>query len=86
MLGDYEKFKKSIYSLTQIDLSSYKENQMRRRIDTLINKNKIKSYEEYVSLIKQDKEKFVVPKSVQAVIPIKTIWEDGILKMSFSLI
>ena len=58
MLGDYEKFKKSIYSLTQIDLSSYKENQMRRRIDTLINKNKIKSYEEYVSLIKQDKEKF----------------------------
>lgn len=58
MLGDYEKFKKSIYSLTQIDLSSYKENQMRRRIDTLINKNKITSYDEYVKLIKQDKEKF----------------------------
>ena len=58
MLGDYEKFKKSIFSLTQIDLSSYKENQMRRRIDTLINKNKITSYDEYVSLIKQDKEKF----------------------------
>lgn len=30
------------------------------------------------NLFKQDKEKFVVPKSVQAVIPIKTIWEDGI--------
>ena len=30
------------------------------------------------TLFKQDKEKFVVPKSVQAVIPIKTIWEDGI--------
>ena len=29
-------------------------------------------------MFKQDKEKFVVPKSVQAVIPIKTIWEDGI--------
>lgn len=29
-------------------------------------------------LFKQDKEKFVVPKSVQTVIPIKTIWEDGI--------
>lgn len=26
------------------------------------------------TLFKQDKEKFVVPKSVQAVIPIKTIW------------
>lgn len=58
MLGDYEKFKKNIFSLTQIDLSSYKENQMRRRIDTLINKNKVSSYDAYVSLIKQDKEKF----------------------------
>jgi hypothetical protein len=30
------------------------------------------------TLFKQDKERFVVPKSVQSVIPIKTIWEDGI--------
>lgn len=30
------------------------------------------------NLFKQDKEKFVVPKSVQAVIPMKTIWEDGV--------
>ena len=30
------------------------------------------------ALFKQDREKFVVPKSVQNVIPIKTIWEDGI--------
>ncbi len=30
------------------------------------------------NLLKQDREKFIVPKSVQAVIPIKTIWEDGI--------
>ena len=30
------------------------------------------------NLFKQDKEKFVVPKSVQSVIPIKTIWEDGV--------
>ena len=30
------------------------------------------------NLFKQDKEKFVVPKSVQSVIPIKTIWADGI--------
>ncbi|NLC25992.1 MAG: DUF87 domain-containing protein, partial [Fastidiosipila sp.] len=33
-------------------------------------------------LFKQDKEKFVVPKSVQDVIPIKTIWEDGIFLVS----
>ena len=30
------------------------------------------------NLFKQDKEKFLVPKSVQSVIPIKTIWENGI--------
>ena len=53
MLGDYEKFKKSIFSLTQIDLSSYKEKQMRRRIDTLITKNKVSSYDAYVELIKK---------------------------------
>ncbi len=39
MLGSYEKFKSNIYSLTKIDLNSYKENQMRRRIDSLITKN-----------------------------------------------
>ncbi len=30
------------------------------------------------NLFQQDKEKFTVPKSVQAVIPMKTVWEDGI--------
>lgn len=29
-------------------------------------------------LFRQDKERFVVPKSVQDVIPIRTIWDDGI--------
>ena len=58
MLGDYEKFKKNIYSMTQIDLNSYKEKQMRRRIDTLITKNKCQTYDVYVELIKKDKEKF----------------------------
>ena len=58
MAQDYEKFKKDIYALTKIDLSSYKEKQMKRRIDTLIGKNNIKVYDEYVALIKKDKEKF----------------------------
>jgi len=30
------------------------------------------------NLFRQDKERYTVPKSVQDVIPIKTIWEDGI--------
>ena len=54
----YEKFKKDIYTLTKIDLNAYKEKQMKRRIDTLITKNKAKSYDEYVDMIKKDKEKF----------------------------
>ena len=30
------------------------------------------------NLFKQDKEKFVVPKGVQDVIPIKAIYDDGL--------
>ncbi|MCI8326744.1 MAG: hypothetical protein HFI37_03100 [Lachnospiraceae bacterium] len=56
MFEDYEKFKKDILSLTKIDLNAYKEKQMRRRIDTLITKNKVNSYDEYVRLIKSDTE------------------------------
>ena len=54
----YEKFKKDVYNLTKIDLNAYKEKQMRRRIDTLITKNSKTSYDDYVRLIKSDKEKF----------------------------
>lgn len=33
------------------------------------------------NLFKQDKEKFVVPKGVQDVIPIKAIYDDGIFQV-----
>ncbi len=56
MANDYEYFKKEIYSLTKIDLSSYKEKQMKRRIDTLIGKRNIKGYQNYIAAIKADKE------------------------------
>jgi len=29
-------------------------------------------------MLKQDKERWVIPKSVQQTIPIRTIWPDGI--------
>lgn len=58
MFGEYEKFKKDIYQLTKIDLNAYKERQMKRRIDSLITKNKATNYDEYVAMIKKDKEKF----------------------------
>ena len=57
MLG-YEKFKKDVFAMTQIDLSAYKEKQMKRRIDTLIKKNNIQNYDDYIKLIKADKERF----------------------------
>lgn len=58
MTYDYEYFKKAIYDLTSIDLNAYKEKQMKRRIDTLINKNGLREYDKYVQLIKTDKVRF----------------------------
>lgn len=58
MFTGYEEFKKDIFALTKIDLNAYKEKQMKRRIDTLITKNQINNYKEYVALIKKDAERF----------------------------
>ncbi len=58
MVYDYEYFKKAVLDLTKIDLNSYKEKQMRRRIDTLISKNKITGYENYVAALKSDHKLF----------------------------
>jgi len=55
---DYEQFKKVVYELTRIDLNCYKEKQMKRRIDTLISKNRINGYAPYVDLLRTNKEKF----------------------------
>ena len=48
---NYEKFKKDILQLAGIDLNSYKEKQMRRRINTLITKNNVKTYNDYPYVI-----------------------------------
>ncbi|GHU43847.1 chemotaxis protein CheR [Clostridia bacterium] len=58
MFGDYEKFKKEVWTLTKIDLDAYKEKQMKRRIETLINKNGLKDYPPYVEMIRKEKDKF----------------------------
>ncbi|MBR1390600.1 MAG: protein-glutamate O-methyltransferase CheR [Lachnospiraceae bacterium] len=58
MFEGYEKFKKDVFKLTTIDLNAYKEKQMRRRIDSLVVKNRAKSYDEYIALLKSDTEKF----------------------------
>lgn len=53
---NYEGFKGQVLTLTGINLSAYKENQMKRRIDALIKKSLCNSYEEYVQLIKANKK------------------------------
>ncbi|MGN1146282.1 MAG: chemotaxis protein CheR, partial [Acetatifactor sp.] len=58
MAYDYEYFKREILNLTAIDLNSYKEKQMKRRIDTLISKHRIEGYDKYVQAIKTDKALF----------------------------
>lgn len=58
MAYDYESFKKAVFDLTKIDLSAYKEKQMKRRIDTLIAKHKVVGYDKYVQALKEDKAIF----------------------------
>jgi chemotaxis protein methyltransferase CheR len=54
LADNYEVFKEQIYHITKIDLNSYKERQMKRRIDALIAKHKITSYNTYVDAIKKN--------------------------------
>lgn len=55
MIDSYDVFKEQIFRLTKIDLNSYKEKQMKRRIDALITKHNIDSYSVFVNTIKNDK-------------------------------
>ena len=68
MTYDYEYFKKAIYELTKIDLNAYKEKQMKRRIDTLIAKNKIVGYDKYVSALKSNRNMFENTKTMMIMI------------------
>jgi len=52
---DYEAFKQEIYKMTGINLSAYKEKQMKRRIDSLIKKNNFDGYSDYVKELKVNK-------------------------------
>lgn len=56
MLGDYEQFKKEYLRLADIDLSSYKESQMKRRIDNFVSKHSVSTYPEFMQLLKKDTE------------------------------
>ncbi|MDP4180259.1 MAG: protein-glutamate O-methyltransferase CheR [Bacillota bacterium] len=51
-MNDYEWFKGEVLKLAGIDLSCYKEKQMKRRIDALIKKYGMELYESYLNTIK----------------------------------
>lgn len=55
MLNTYEDFKKEFYKLAQIDLNAYKENQMRRRINSFIEKKRCYGYVDFFQLIQKDR-------------------------------
>ena len=51
---DYEAFKVEVVKMTKIDLTAYKERQMKRRIESLIKKNGFDDYDTYVKALKTD--------------------------------
>lgn len=54
MAYDYESFKKDVYGLTNINLTLYKERQMKRRIESLMNRKGYHNFEEYFQAMKKD--------------------------------
>lgn len=57
-MAEYERFKAQILTKTGIDLSSYKERQMKRRIESMIKRNSKSTFEEYFKLINVDSDRF----------------------------
>lgn len=57
-MQNYEKFKEQIFNKTGINLSCYKERQMKRRIDSLIKRNNFDTYDDYFQAISKDKVLF----------------------------
>lgn len=56
MLDQYDDFKREFLKLSKIDLNSYKENQMKRRIDTFIAKNRCRGYVDFFDKIKMERD------------------------------
>lgn len=54
----YELFKKNILKLTGLNLTSYKERQMKRRIESLIKRNGYSSFADYFTALKNSEDLF----------------------------
>lgn len=53
---DYESFKQNIYKLTNINLSLYKERQMKRRIESLMQRNGYRDFKDYYQALRSDEK------------------------------
>lgn len=51
----YDQFKEKVFAKTKLDLSLYKERQMKRRIESLITRHGLKDFESYFQLMNKDK-------------------------------
>ena len=56
MLNTYEDFKDNFYRLSGIDLHSYKESQMKRRIDNFYTRRKFNGYDDFFMALSKDDE------------------------------
>ncbi len=56
MAYGYEEFKQDVYKLTNINLTLYKERQMKRRIESLMNRKGYTSFDTYFQALKKDNE------------------------------
>lgn len=54
----YERFKEKIFAKTKLDLSLYKERQMKRRIESLISRHGLSDFESYYKLLDTNKVAF----------------------------
>ena len=58
MMMTYDDFKKEILNMTGVNLDYYKEKQMKRRIDSLIRKNKFEGYFDYLANLRDNVKLF----------------------------
>ena len=56
MAYDYENFKQDVYKLININLTLYKEKQMKRRIESLMARNGFHDFQSYYQAIKKDEK------------------------------
>lgn len=56
MLGDYELFKNDFLKLSELDLSFYKERQMKRRINSFISRKDHSTYKSFFNSLTLDKK------------------------------